>query len=68
MSDRRSAGNLSSGSAFTSLVYSADGAQLFAAGNSKWVCVYDVEEGVLLRRFQVRREEGGGGRGAGRHG
>jgi hypothetical protein len=50
---RRSAGNLSSGAAFTSLTYSADGSMLFAGGRSKYVCVYDVAEKVLLRRFQV---------------
>ncbi|WIA36397.1 hypothetical protein OEZ86_007709 [Tetradesmus obliquus] len=52
-SDRRSAGNLSSGAAFTSLTFSADGSMLFAGGRSKFVCVYDVAEKVLLRRFQV---------------
>uniref|UniRef100_A0A383VAW3 Small-subunit processome Utp12 domain-containing protein n=1 Tax=Tetradesmus obliquus TaxID=3088 RepID=A0A383VAW3_TETOB len=52
-SDRRSAGNLSSGAAFTSLTFSADGSMLFAGGRSKYVCVYDVAEKVLLRRFQV---------------
>lgn len=51
---RRSAGNLSSGAAFTSLTFSADGSMLFAGGRSKFVCVYDVAEKVLLRRFQVR--------------
>jgi periodic tryptophan protein 2 len=51
--DRRSAGNAASGATFTSLVYSADGSLLFASGASKWVCVYDVAEQVLLRRFQV---------------
>lgn len=51
---RRAAGNLSSGAAFTSLTYSADGSMLFAGGRSKYVCVYDVVEKVLLRRFQVR--------------
>ena len=50
---RRAAGNLSSGAAFTSLAFSADGSLLFAGGRSKFVCVYDVAERVLLRRFQV---------------
>lgn len=54
-SDRRAAGNMSSGAAFTSLAYSADGCYLFAGGNSKYVCVYDVAERVMLRRFQVRQ-------------
>lgn len=51
--DRRAAGNMSSGAAFTSLAYSADGSWLLAAGASKYVCIYDVVEKVMLRRFQV---------------
>lgn len=51
--DRRAAGNLSSGACFTSLTYSADGAQLLAGGDSKYVCLYHVGERVLLRRFQL---------------
>jgi periodic tryptophan protein 2 len=54
MSDRRTAGNSSSG-AFTSLQYSADGSLLFAGGSSKWVCVYDAAEKVLLQRFQLSK-------------
>ncbi|GIM02141.1 hypothetical protein Vretimale_6840 [Volvox reticuliferus] len=52
-SDRRAGANSSAGAAFTSLVYSADGALLLAGGNSKYVCVYDVAERLLLRRFQL---------------
>ncbi|GLI62923.1 nucleolar protein, component of the U3 processome [Volvox africanus] len=52
-SDRRTAANSSAGAAFTSLAYSADGALLLAGGNSKYVCVYDVAERLLLRRFQL---------------
>jgi len=51
--DRRAAGNAAAGAAFTSLAYSADGSLLFGAGESKYVCVYDVAERTLLRRFQL---------------
>lgn len=51
--DRRTAENTSSGRAFTSLSYSADGLFLLAGGSSKYVCVYDVAEKVMLRRFQI---------------
>ncbi|GLC52693.1 hypothetical protein PLESTB_000658000 [Pleodorina starrii] len=51
--DRRAASNSSSDAAFTSLAFSADGALLLAGGNSKFVCVYDVAERLLLRRFQI---------------
>ncbi|KAK9915110.1 hypothetical protein WJX75_004822 [Coccomyxa subellipsoidea] len=52
-SDRRAAGNRTSGQCFTSLAFSADGSMLLAAGASKFVCLYDVEEKVLLRRVQI---------------
>ncbi len=52
--DRRTAASASAGGrAFSSLCYSADGSLLLAAGNSKYVCMYDVAERVLLRRFQI---------------
>ena len=52
-SDRRAAGNANSGRAFTSLAYSADGSFLLAGGSSKFVCMYDTSERIMLRRFQV---------------
>lgn len=52
-SDRRAAGNTASGQCFTSLAYSADGALLMAGGKSKFVCIYDADEKLLLRRFQI---------------
>ena len=53
--DRRAAGNLSSGACFTSLAFSADGSFLLAGGASKFVCLYDASERLLLARFQVSR-------------
>ncbi|WOL14635.1 periodic tryptophan protein [Canna indica] len=55
MTDRRSASNSSLGKYFTSLCYSADGSYIFAGGNSKYICMYDVADQVLLRRFQTTR-------------
>lgn len=46
MTDRRSASNSSRGKYFTSLSYSADGSYIFAGGNSKYVCMYDVADQV----------------------
>jgi periodic tryptophan protein 2 len=40
---------------FTSISYSSDGSCLLACGNSKWICLYDVENRVLLKKFQVSR-------------
>lgn len=39
--------------AFTTLCYSADGNCLLAGGQSKNVCIYNMEEGQLLKRFEV---------------
>ncbi|KAI3972804.1 hypothetical protein MKX01_019462, partial [Papaver californicum] len=38
---------------FTSLCYSADGSYMLAAGSTKYICVYDIADQVLLRRFQI---------------
>ncbi|KAG0576923.1 hypothetical protein M758_5G111300 [Ceratodon purpureus] len=53
MGDRRTAENSSAGKAFTSLSYSADGTFILAGGSSKYICMYDVAEQVLLRRIQI---------------
>ncbi|KAG6868134.1 hypothetical protein C0993_007257 [Termitomyces sp. T159_Od127] len=53
--DRVSAANSSSGKAFNSLAYTADGGCLIAGGNSKYVVLYDVREGegVMVKKFQI---------------
>lgn len=51
--DRMTAANNSSGKAFNSLSYTADGACLIAGGNSKHVCLYDARDGILLKRFEI---------------
>ena len=43
--------NASGGKCFRSLAFSADGACLLAGGRSKYVCLYDVAERTLLRKF-----------------
>ncbi|XP_022723341.1 periodic tryptophan protein 2 [Durio zibethinus] len=53
MTDRRSAVNSSSGKCFTTLCYSADGSYILAGGRSRYICMYDVADQVLLRRFQI---------------
>lgn len=55
MTDRRTVNNTAAGRAFTALRYSADGALLFAGGMTKWVCVYDTAELVLVQRFQLSK-------------
>ncbi|XP_063980144.1 periodic tryptophan protein 2 homolog isoform X2 [Diachasmimorpha longicaudata] len=41
------------GKAFTTLCYSADGACILAGGLSKNVCIYNVKETVLVKKFQI---------------
>ncbi|KAK1311629.1 hypothetical protein QJS10_CPA07g00836 [Acorus calamus] len=41
------------GKCFTTLCYSADGSYILAGGSSKYICMYDVADQVLLRRFQI---------------
>ncbi|GAB4842053.1 U3 snoRNP protein [Ancistrocladus abbreviatus] len=53
MTNRRTAANSSSGKCFTTLCYSADGSYILAGGSSKYICMYDIVEQVLLRRFQI---------------
>ncbi|KAH0450548.1 hypothetical protein IEQ34_021240 [Dendrobium chrysotoxum] len=55
MTDRRSFANSTSGKYFTTLCYSADGSYILAGGSSKYICMYDVADQVLLRRFQITR-------------
>ncbi|XP_051155640.1 periodic tryptophan protein 2 homolog [Leptopilina boulardi] len=41
------------GKAFTSLCYSVDGTCILAGGHSKNVCLYNVQESILLKKFEV---------------
>ncbi|KAJ1343120.1 hypothetical protein BSLG_002146 [Batrachochytrium salamandrivorans] len=51
--DKTTAANSSSGSSFTSICFTADGAAIIAGGNSKYVCIYDVGSRNLLKKFQI---------------
>ncbi|KAJ7512782.1 WD40-repeat-containing domain protein [Mycena galericulata] len=53
--DRMSAANSTSGKAYNSLAYTADGRCILAGGNSKYVVLYDVceGEGVMVKKFQI---------------
>ncbi|CDR43671.1 CYFA0S12e03070g1_1 [Cyberlindnera fabianii] len=53
LEDRFSAKNSARGKNFTTLDYSFDGLSLVAAGNNNSICLYDVPNGVLLKRFTV---------------
>ncbi|TCD71931.1 hypothetical protein EIP91_000063 [Steccherinum ochraceum] len=51
--DRMAASNNSSGKSYNSLAYTADGRCLIAGGNSKYVVIYDVQDGVMVKKFQI---------------
>jgi len=53
INDRMTADNNISSRYFTSVCYSADGRCLLAGGNSKYVCIYEVSQQMLLKKFQV---------------
>lgn len=38
---------------FSSIVYSADGECILAGGKCKYVCIYHVKEGLLLKKFEI---------------
>lgn len=39
--------------AFTTLSYTADGSCILAGGQSKNVCIYNVKESILLKKFEI---------------
>lgn len=51
--DRQAASNSSSSKSFNSLAYSADGSCILAGGNSKYVVLYDVRDGVMVKKYQI---------------
>ena len=51
--DRRSAENATHNKHFTSVCYSADGQCVIAGGRSKFVCIYEVSQRILLKKFQL---------------
>ncbi|KAI5301544.1 hypothetical protein KEM56_001614, partial [Ascosphaera pollenicola] len=53
VTDRRTAANSAATKSFNSITYSADGSCLLAAGNSKYICLFDVTTGSLCKKFTV---------------
>jgi periodic tryptophan protein 2 len=53
LNDRMTSNNNAGSRYFTSICYSADGTFLLAGGNSKYVCIYEVSQQILLKKFQV---------------
>ncbi|KAF1813820.1 WD40 repeat-like protein [Eremomyces bilateralis CBS 781.70] len=53
ISDRRTAANVAGTKSFATITYSADGSCVLAGGNSKYICLYEVQAGVLIKKFTV---------------
>lgn len=53
ISDRRAAANVAGTKSFNAIRYSADSSCVLAGGNSKYICLYDVQWAVLLNKFTV---------------
>eukprot|EP00554_Chaetoceros_debilis_P002082 CAMPEP_0194084746 /NCGR_PEP_ID=MMETSP0149-20130528/14765_1 /TAXON_ID=122233 /ORGANISM="Chaetoceros debilis, Strain MM31A-1" /LENGTH=901 /DNA_ID=CAMNT_0038767491 /DNA_START=99 /DNA_END=2804 /DNA_ORIENTATION=+ len=53
MNDRMTSDSNASSRYFTSVCYSADGSCVLAGGNSKYICIYEVSQQILVKKFQV---------------
>lgn len=51
--DRITAQNNSISKYFTSVCYSADGTCIIAGGESKFICIYEVSQQLLLKKYQL---------------
>ena len=51
--DRLTAANNAASKYFNSVTYTADGKCVLAGGSSKYVVIYDRQEGVLVKKFQI---------------
>ncbi|KAA8579463.1 hypothetical protein FQN60_006556 [Etheostoma spectabile] len=51
--DKITAKQSAKGKSFTSLCYSADGESVLAGGQSKFVCIYNVKEQMLMKKFEI---------------
>ncbi|EJC97788.1 WD repeat protein [Fomitiporia mediterranea MF3/22] len=50
---RTAANSSSAGKSFNSLAYTADGSCILAGGNSKYVVLYDVRDGVMVKKYTI---------------
>uniref|UniRef100_A0A3B4BD38 Small-subunit processome Utp12 domain-containing protein n=1 Tax=Periophthalmus magnuspinnatus TaxID=409849 RepID=A0A3B4BD38_9GOBI len=51
--DKVTAKQTAKGKSFTSVCYSADGEAILAGGQSKFVCIYNVKEQMLMKKFEI---------------
>ncbi|KAB8234749.1 snoRNA-binding rRNA-processing protein PWP2 [Aspergillus alliaceus] len=53
LTDRQTAANAAGTKFFNCITYSADGSCILAGGNSKYICLYDVRTGSLVKKYTV---------------
>ncbi|KAK6909144.1 hypothetical protein I203_103159 [Kwoniella mangroviensis CBS 8507] len=53
MDDRLTAANNAASKYFNSVTYTADGTCVLAGGSSKYIIIYDRQEGVMIKKFQI---------------
>jgi periodic tryptophan protein 2 len=53
LQDKTTLAAQASSSCFSTLAYSADGTCILAAGNTKWVCLYNVARRLCVNRFAI---------------
>lgn len=53
ISDRRTAANAAGTKSFNCIAFSTDGSCVIAGGNSKYICLYNVQSGTLIKKFTV---------------
>ncbi|NXD19079.1 PWP2 protein, partial [Spelaeornis formosus] len=51
--DKITAKQAAKGKSFTTLCYSADGQSILAGGLSKFVCIYNIKEQILMKKFEI---------------
>ncbi|KAK9456387.1 WD40-repeat-containing domain protein [Dipodascopsis uninucleata] len=54
-SDRFTAKNSNRSKSFTTICYNSDGTSIIAGGNTKYICLYDIDNEVLLRKYTISR-------------
>jgi periodic tryptophan protein 2 len=54
LSDRQTSQSSAARRHFSAVSYSADGTCVLAAGRSRFVCIYETSQQILLKKFQVR--------------
>lgn len=52
-SEKITAKQSAKGKSFTTLCYSADGESILTGGKSKFVCIYNIKEHLLMKKFEI---------------